>query len=38
MTIGDRIAKYRRNQGLSQEELAEKLGISLPVGIQVGAE
>ena len=28
MTIGDRIAKYRRNQGLSQEELAEKLGIS----------
>ena len=28
MNIGDRIAQYRRSQGLSQEELAEKLGIS----------
>ena len=28
MTIGDRIAQYRRREGLSQEALAEKLGIS----------
>ncbi|MBR2731020.1 MAG: helix-turn-helix transcriptional regulator, partial [Clostridia bacterium] len=28
MTIGERIAQFRKDAGLSQEQLAERLGVS----------
>ena len=28
MTLGERIQKYRKMKGLSQEEVAEKIGVS----------
>ena len=34
--LADRIQQLRREHGLSQEQLAEKLNVSLPGGIQVG--
>ena len=35
-TLGMRIGELRRARGLTQEEVAEKLGGLLPGGVQVG--
>lgn len=30
MTIGDVIKKYRKNKGMTQEEMAARLGVTAP--------